>query len=131
MILFVCIWEYNYLIYSLIIIILWNPMDIISWNIIARILKVVFILIFIFLIILNPILEIIDLLPDDPNFRSIDILISASLSLRQNSWSKYLRDALGMAGINPFRSNWNIVDRIPICTALARAYGCRFEIYGD
>ena len=54
---------------------------------------------------LNPILEATDLLPDDPNCRPIDELISAPPTLRQNSWSKYPRVALDEAVISPFQSS--------------------------
>ena len=54
---------------------------------------------------LNPVLEATGLLPDDPNCRPADVLISAPPTLRQNSWSKYPRVALDVAVTSPFQSS--------------------------
>ena len=54
---------------------------------------------------LSPILEATGLLPDDSNYRPVDVLISAPPTLRQNSWSKYPRVALDVAVTSPFQSS--------------------------
>ena len=54
---------------------------------------------------MNPVLEATGLLPDDPNCRPADVLISAPPTLRQNSWSKYPRVALDVAVTSPFQSS--------------------------